>query len=62
MFFRLCAEVFVLTLSCRLFYIRILVNTMDPQIHAQLFVIVVIYLGLIACSMVFRNETDNGSD
>jgi hypothetical protein len=35
---------------------------MDPGIRAQLFVIVVIYLRLIACSMVFRKETDNGSD
>ena len=35
---------------------------MDPRIHAQLFVIVVIYLRLIACNMVFRKETDNGSD
>lgn len=60
MLFSLCAEVVVMTLSGRLFYIRISANTMDPRIHAQLFVIVVTYLGLIACSMVFRKETDNG--
>jgi hypothetical protein len=31
MLFSLCVQVVVMTLSCRLFYIRILVHTMDPR-------------------------------